>query len=122
MGLFSWLTGSTETAEKTVDAVISTGDKLWYTDEEKAENRNKINEWYLRYLEATQPQNLARRVIALIVTLLWAFLIVAGVLVDSFGAKEQAQFIFKTLDDVVNTPFITIVTFYFLKRIIPKKE
>ncbi len=120
--MFSWLFGNSKNAEKTVDAVVATGDALFFTDEEKAENRNKINEWYLRYLEATQPQNLARRIIALIVTGLWALLIVAGVIVESLGASDQSQYIFQTLDDVVNTLFITIISFYFLKRIVDSSK
>jgi len=120
MSLFGWLTGGTDTAKKVVKAAINTGDALFYTDEEKARDASSYREWYLKYLEATQPQNVARRMIALIVTLMWALVIVLALLVKAWGQPELADYYFKVLDQLVTTPFITIIGFYFLKRIIPK--
>jgi hypothetical protein len=121
MSFWGWLTGETSTAKKVVDSVIDTGDALFYTDEEKARDYKSYRQWYLKYLEATQPQNIARRIIALIVTALWALLVLAGVIVDQFD-NQRADYIFNTLTDIVNPPFMIIAGFYFLKHIAASRQ
>lgn len=114
--MFGWLFGESSSAKKTVDAVINTGDALFYTDEEKAEDSKIYRDWYLKYLEATQPQNIARRLIALVVTGLWALFVFLGVFAQAIGQTETAEYIFKTVDETVNQPFSIIIAFYFLKH------
>ena len=43
---------STKSVDSVVDAVISTGDKLMYTDEEKADMKLKIGEMHIAKLKA----------------------------------------------------------------------
>ena len=93
----------------TTKAVISGIDKAWFTNEEKSE-------YFLKYLAATQPQNLARRLIAVIVVLLWALLILSGVTIYYFD-EAHGLFIFDTLKDTVNTPFSIIIGFYFAEHL-----
>lgn len=120
MNILSSLFATPGTIDKAVDAVINTGDKLWVTEEERIEFTQKKQEWYLRYLESTQSQNVSRRLIAVIVTALWSTLIVAGVIAKSLGAVEVSTFIFNTLKDNVNTPFSIIIGFYFAAHIASK--
>lgn len=113
MGLLDKLFGSDKQLDKLTTGAVNGLDKMFFTNEEKAEANQKLSEWYLKYLEATQPQNLARRLIALIVSSLWAFLIIFGVLLYKLDPAWSA-FVFSTLNNVVNNPFMIIVGFYFL--------
>ena len=45
MGLLSFLTGKSETAEKVVDGAISGIDAAFYTKEEKAQAHQKVLDW-----------------------------------------------------------------------------
>ena len=71
----------------------------------------------IKYLEATQPQNLARRLIAIVIVLLWAVLVLAGVGVYKFD-PAYSQFIFDILADVVMNPFLMIMGFYFAAHVL----
>lgn len=104
--------GSSENTTKVVDGAVAGLDKMFFTTEEKSEANAKLREWFLKYLAATQPQNLARRLIAIVVVALWAFLILAGVAVYKVDSG-YSMFIFDTLADVVNLPFQIIIGFYF---------
>lgn len=53
------------TAEDITDAVINTGDKLFYTDEEKADDRRKMREFFPTLLNAYAPFKIAQRVLAI---------------------------------------------------------
>ena len=110
--ILSAIFGSSKNTETIVDGAVSGLDKIFFTAEEKAEANAKLGEWYLKYLAATQPQNLARRFIALIVVLLWAVMILAAVMVYRFDSG-YSMFIFDTLNETVNTPFSIIIGFYF---------
>lgn len=104
--------GSAKNTETIVDGAVAGMDKLFFTKEEKSDANAKLGEWYLKYLAATQPQNLARRFIALAVVVLWAVLIIAGVAAHFVGEAHGA-FIFNVLADVVAVPFSIIIGFYF---------
>ena len=75
MGFFGRLFGSDKATEKVIDTVSSGLDKLWYTDEEKAEDKAKsvseARQFLLTWLTNTQGQNLARRFIAVSCTIVW---------------------------------------------------
>ena len=110
--LFAAIFGTADHTKTVLDASVAGIDKLFYTDEEKAENAGRFADWYLRYLAATQPQNLARRLIALVVVLLWSSLIIAGVVLWKLD-REYSNFIFETLLSVVAEPFLLIMGFYY---------
>ena len=113
MGLLDKLFGSEKQLDKLTTGAVSGLDKMFFTKEEKAEANQKLSEWYLKYLGATQPQNLARRLIAMVVVSLWAFLIMIGVILFRLDPGWSA-FVFSTLDNIVNAPFLMIMGFYFL--------
>ncbi len=89
----------------TTKAIISGIDKAWFTDQEKSD-------YLLKYLAATQPQNLARRLIAVIVVALWSLMIIVGVAAHPWMPAWSDK-VFFVLEDVVNTPFSIIIGFYF---------
>ena len=100
-------------ATKIIDGAVSGLDKIFFTKEERADANEKLSEWYLRYLAATEGQNLARRFIAIMVVALWIALIITGVCVRYFSV-EYSEFIFRILVEVVMQPFSIIIAFYFL--------
>ena len=122
MGLFSFLTGKSETAEKVVDGAISGVDAMFYTDEEKAQANQKILDWKLAYATATQGQSLSRRMIAFAVTAAWLFIVMLLVVSGLLNGKDSAavEWLFKVLTEVVNDPFMIIIGFYFLAHVMGK--
>ena len=110
--ILSAIFGSSKNTETIVDGAVAGLDKIFFTAEEKSDASAKVAEWYLKYLAATQPQNLARRLIALVVVLLWALLVLVGVATYKFDSGFS-MFVFDILRDVVNMPFQIIIGFYF---------
>ena len=123
MNIFGWLFGGSKAAEKTIDGIYNGVDKLVWTDEEKSDASREGFKLWLKYQEATQPQNVARRALAMLVAVLWVGLVVAGVVAYKIDA-EYSKFIFSVLTDIVNAPFMLVIGFYFFKRIVSgfKKE
>lgn len=126
--LFAAIFGSSKNTETVINGAVHGIDKLFYTAEEKAENSAKVAEWYLRYLAATQPQNLARRLIAIVIVALWALLILVGVAARGLemyletapaeGEQLFSAFVFTVLTDVVMTPFGIVLGFYFAAHVV----
>ena len=81
MGLLGRLFGSDDAITSLVDNASNGIDKLFYTEEEKAEDKAKsaseARSMVIDWLKCTQGQNLARRLIALIVTFIWVLQYVA---------------------------------------------
>ena len=117
MNILSAIFGSSKNTQNIVDGAVSGLDKMFFTKEEKSEANAKLGDWYLKYLEATQPQNLARRLIAMMVVFLWAMLVVAGVAVYKFDLN-YSEYVFRVLDDVVMNPFLMIMGFYFAAHVV----
>ncbi len=98
--------------------IIETGmkgiDAAFFTDEEKSK-------FMLEYLKATAPMAVARRFIAIAITILWCMgIIVCGALLafDSSNFGIMSAF----MSDTVNTPFSVIMGFYFLAHVISKAK
>lgn len=115
--LFAAIFGSSKNTETIVDGAVNGLDKMFFTDEEKSEASAKMAEWYLRYLAATEPQNLARRLIALVIVILWALLIILGV-VAYWIDETFSLFVFDVLRDIVMNPFLTVLGFYFAAHVV----
>lgn len=75
MGFIGKLFGIDRAAESLINNASSAIDKLWYTDEERAEDKarsaSEARGMVIDWLRNTQGQNLARRFLALIITLVW---------------------------------------------------
>lgn len=117
MGLLSWITG-TSTADKVIDKVSNGLDSIIFTEQEKSDASLKRLDFVLEYMKATAPQNVSRRVIAVIIVALWAALIMLGVLLQLVGWTKDAEFIFQTLSELVNEPFMIVIGFYFLAHVV----
>ena len=120
MGILSFLTGESSTAEKVVDGAISGIDAMFYTDEEKARANQQILDWKLQYASATQGMSISRRVITFTISAAWLLLVLLTVAVGLLMGGESAEvtFLMKIMVDVVMQPFSIIVGFYFLAHVV----
>ncbi len=84
-----------ETIDKALGAVISAGDVLAYTPEEKAEMKKKMAEIHLDHIKATAGENnntsVARRWFAMSVTGPFIFLTLGSAIFEAFGKTEIAN-------------------------------
>ena len=85
MGILSKLFSSSDTASDMVNAAINTGDKLFYTDEEKADTKRKMIEFFPTLLGAYSPFKLAQRILAMIFTFLFSIAFLTGVGMTAFN-------------------------------------
>ena len=118
--MFSWLFGNAKSVEKAVDAVISTGDALFFTEEEKSVASQKILDWKIEYARVTQGQSISRRIIAAGVTAMWMLTGVIALIAAAWDQTAYANYVMKFLVDVVMQPFSIIVGFYFLAHLVKK--
>ena len=126
--LFAAIFGSSKNTETIVDGAVAGLDKMFFTAEERSEASERVAEWYLKYLAATQPQNLARRLIAMVIVILWAFLILVGIVARGVevwlgvtvadGEQLFSAFVFMVLADVVMNPFLMVMGFYFAAHVV----
>ena len=89
MSLFSFLK-SPEHIGDAVKAVIKTGDAIVWTDEEKSEFQKDVARMHLEHVKATHGENsetsVARRWVALIITVPFVFLTVGSALIHLAGS------------------------------------
>jgi len=121
--MLGWLFGGTKAADKAISSISNGLDKLVYTQEEKADASREGVKLWIEYQKATQPQNLARRLIALVIVAVWAVTVAAaGILgvtsaFDNPGAGLAANFLLDLLFKTIMPSVVVIVSFYFYKRI-----
>jgi len=101
-------------AGKAVDAIIKTGDKLVYTEEEKAEMRLKTADMHIKMLSAYAPFKIAQRLIALLFIGGFLFTHLMAVFIFIWGNVELSKSLFKINNDVLGLPVSLIVGFYFM--------
>lgn len=124
MSIFSAIFATKKNTETIVDGAVAGLDKMFFTDEERAEGMAKMRDWYLRYLEATQPQNLARRYIAMLIVGLFVFLVLLATIAWQWS-EDYASYVFSVITDAVLVPFNIIIGFYFaahIARQLPKRK
>lgn len=96
-GILGKMFGSEKALGNIVGSVSRGLDSLVYTQQEKeqaaAAERAKAREMVLRWMESTQGQNLARRMIAVIVTSVWILQYIAAMGLSLFAvwADDPAQ-------------------------------
>ena len=113
IGVLKSLFGSPKSTGKIVDAAVRGLDAVVFTEEERSEASAKLQDWYLKYLEATQPQNISRRFLAILIGLVWAFILILASLIYPI-APDYSEFLFRVLVENINAPFGVILGFYFL--------
>lgn len=123
MGLISRIFGTEKALSATISGVTKGLDALVYTDEEKAqaaaEERTAARQMVVGWMERTQGQNLARRLIALLVTGIWAVQYVIAMLLDVAGVWIADKRIMQSANsireggDSVTGAMMLVLGFYF---------
>jgi len=115
MGLLSALTGNKKTVEKIVDGAISGIDKLFYTNEEKADVNRQIAEGVQDFVKQTLDENTARsktrRVLAIMIMGVFLLLIIAAAAVYELN-PDYSKFLFKVAGDM-STMALMVAAFFF---------
>lgn len=123
MGFFSALFDSNEVISKGTDAVISAGDKLFYTEEEKADMNIKLRELHIKTLDAYQPFKIAQRLLAVWYSFLFGIAFLVGLFIAVMNVYFQYNFdtsleTSKTLVQLSYDPIVNIVTAFGLSGIV----
>ena len=127
MGILSSLFPTPKSIEKGLDALVSSGDKLVFTAEEKAEFSERSRDWALKLYESMQPFNTAMRWLAFGVFFLWGFHLVAMLCLDllsvlcdadSCSSIDISTRIQQSMKENINEHFHTIMQFYFASALI----
>jgi hypothetical protein len=124
MSFWGRLFGTDAAIEKTIDTVSNGLDKLYYSDEEKADDarkdRSEARRMIVDWMSATNGQNLARRVLALSITFVWLSMYVAGAIGSIVSVWvdnpdnwiKSSDMIFGYAKDL-NAAVMLILSFYF---------
>lgn len=119
------LFGSDESIKGIVDGVSNGLDALVYTDEEKAgdaaKERAAARSMLIQWMQASQGQNLARRFIALSLTMMWGVIhgiktVLAALAPWLTDKTEQIMVSVQALEDAttqLNGAMMLILAFYF---------
>ena len=118
------LFGSDKATAKVIDTVSTGIDKIWYTEEEKAEDtaqaKREGQAFLIEWLRSTSGSRLARRLIALIVVGIWAlqflliqiFMIISVWVENAQPFKDSADIIKDNIDQSTGATML-ILAFYF---------
>ena len=123
MNLWGWITGGARSAEKGLDAIINTGDALFFTNEEKSEFDLKRQEAWLELQKTLSNESsyrsVNRRVVAWAVMFMSAFLTLITIILAIleklvFGPSGVTQVV---IDIVIGYKwpwaFTGVIVFYF---------
>lgn len=124
MGFFGRLLGSPSALSETVEAVGNGLDRFIYTKEEKAEDAAKAvsegRNMIIRWMETTEGQNLARRIISLSITFIWLLmylsrmlLSIASIWMDESTKLDKSARIIGDNIEQMNGAVMLILGFYF---------
>jgi len=124
MSIWGKIFGSDEAISKTIDTVSRGIDSLVYTDQEKAvtasQELSEARSMVVKWMESTQGQNLARRLIALSVTFVWLVQYIAAlaislvaVWVDNPAQWRDSANVIGDYAEAMNGAMMLILAFYF---------
>jgi hypothetical protein len=100
--------------DKIIDSGIKGIDKLFYTDEEKADYKQKLVETHISMLGAYEPHRRTQRFITLLFCGLFAFAFLLFVGLITFHYELEASNILDAVRDFyIGEIVLTIIAFYF---------
>lgn len=116
--------GTDKAIESAIGHASSAVDKLVYTSEEKAEDKAKAvteaRTMVIEWMRVTSGQNLARRVIALIVTIMWAlnYTVINALSLVAVWAEDPEKFrasaeVVSLAAQQVTSAMMLVLAFYF---------
>jgi len=112
----SWLSGifSPDVVNKTVDAIVDSGDALFYTDEEKSAAAQKAIDTKLKMLPLFEPFKIAQRYIAFGFTLNFIVAFWVAVIFYAVGAQKLLDgFLLIVATFQLGWIMLAIIGFYF---------
>ena len=123
-GFLGKVLGTDKALSKTIEVVSNGLDSLVYTDQEKAEDgkkeRTEVRGMVVEWMRSTQGQNLARRIIALLIVVGWLSmyfgamgLAVASVWVVAPERYQSSAEIVGNFAQGMNDAVMLILAFYF---------
>lgn len=123
-GFLGKIFGTDKALKGVVDGVASGLDALVYTDEEKATDaaadRSEARKMVVAWMQATQGQNLARRLIALSITGVWLLQYIisqglgfATIFIDNATKLQEASEYMRSGASDMNAAVMLILAFYF---------
>ncbi len=119
--------GSPKSAASLASTATSMFDNAFYTDQERAKAKEKIMPMLIDYMSATKGQDVARRGLAMMAAGMWIFvgmtfmvLLIVGLIADSAATTAASEQIREFMSDVIDTPFMLIMAFYFGPHLIAK--
>lgn len=123
MGILSFigsLFGSTSSFNKTVDTAANAIDRFVYTKGEKAEDNERAKEAIYNWIEQTSGQNLTRRFLAVLITMVWiSEFVISGILDIIYVIFPTHPLIGKVAQEISHSGYdlssyvTVIITFYF---------
>lgn len=125
MKLTEWLFGGAKSAEKVLDGAVSGIDKVFYTDEEKADAREKLGAYWLEaqkvLLNESNSAGITRRILAWIIMGEFALLVLIAAIAFPF-LPEYSQFLVGLIEGQLSLLVLTVGGFYygpfFLQRLV----
>jgi len=128
LGFIGKLFGSDKAAASLIDNVSSGIDKLYYSSEEKEEDKAKAlrdgNIVYMEWLKSTSGSAIARRFIAIVVTLVWAAQYVGSLALSAIApwmtdaatieAMMKSADVLQNNGEQGNAAFMVVLSFYYL--------
>jgi hypothetical protein len=121
MGIRDWLSAP-KTLDKVTDAIISGGDKLMLTDEERLDYNIKAAELHLKLTEKigneSAPTSVSRRVVGLMVLAPFAFLSIGGAILYPLNEAMSQHWLL--VAENFQMPSLAVVAFYFGSHIAGK--
>jgi len=122
--LFGKMFGTSSSVEKLIEKTSSGLDKLIYTEQEKAEDISKsvseARSMVIDWMRTTSGQNIARRFIALIITITWLagyasvmILSVAAIWIGPADKLIESATVIRQGSESMNGAMMLILGFYF---------
>ena len=123
-GFLGKMFGSSKAGEQIIDGAMSGIDKMFYTDEEKAEDartvKREVMAVYMKWLESTSGSRIARRLLAVGAFTIWALEHISAVILrvisiwadDPTKLTDAATFLRDTANDQ-NALVGVVFAFYF---------
>ena len=124
MSFWSKLFGSSDAVKEGIGMLKDAGDALWYTDEEKARDKaaevSEARQMILGWMATTTGQNLARRLLAVMITCVWLvqylammILQLVAVWVDNPEQWNKSAVVIGDYAQNMNGAMMLILAFYF---------
>lgn len=109
---------------KAVDIVASAGDKLVFTQEERAETNMKATEGLSNFIIATADENtsrsITRRYIAILIITVYLFISLVIIGIACFNYELAEKLVELTVKLSLGTAFITVIGFFFGSYLLKK--